>query len=58
MLRKLIPFLSLLLFAAAASAADGLPSAQTSYAPSATASNSAHHARHHKRHHHHKKHPH
>ena len=58
MLKKLIPFLSLFLFAGVAFAADAPPPAHDSHAPSARASDSGHHASHHKKHHYHKKHPH
>jgi hypothetical protein len=58
MLRKLIPFLSLLLFAGAAFAADGPPSAHGSYAHSARASAAGRHAKHHTRHHRHRRHTH
>jgi hypothetical protein len=58
MLKKLIPFLSLFLFAGVALATDGPPPAHDSYAPSAMASDSGHHAKHHKKHQRHKKHPH
>jgi hypothetical protein len=57
MLRKLIPFLSLLLFAGTALAAEGPPSGQHSYSQRAKASGSAKHGRHH-RHHRHTRHPH
>jgi hypothetical protein len=58
MFRKLIPFLSLLLFGGAAFAAGAAPSAQESYAPSATAADPGRPAHHPKRHHPHKRHPH
>jgi hypothetical protein len=54
MLRRLVPFLSVLLLAGPAFAAD--PPA-TSYAPGATAYNGVHH-RHHKHRGHGRKHPH
>jgi hypothetical protein len=58
MFRKLIPFLSLLLFTGAAFAAGGPPSTQDSYAPSAMASDTGRHSHHHRRHHGHRRHPH
>lgn len=58
MFRKLIPFLSVFLFAGAAYAADVPPSAQESYAASAMASDTGQHARHHRKHRRHKRHPH
>jgi hypothetical protein len=59
MFRKLIPFLSLLLFTGVAFAAGGPPFARDSYAPSAMASNSGGRPSHHqKRHHRHRRHPH
>jgi hypothetical protein len=58
MFRKLLPFLSVFLFAGTAYAADLPPSAHESYAASAVASDTGQHHRHHRRHHRHRRHPH